>query len=336
MAEGPPPGSRISLVSNKNIRYEGLLYSIDTASASLALRAVRSMGTEGRAAAEGLTEIPAQETVHDFVTFRGQDIKDLHVHEPAAPPPPPVPLPPFAYYGTPGGATQPPAYPQPAPTVAPPQPTQPAAAAAAGSGGSGSAGGAGPRRDERQAGHGSRQGHGHVLGGHHPMPGTGEALLGRQSITGGSGISGGDGGNSGGQGGGGGGGGGRGGGDVEPDVSKDFDFSQMPSLEKEREEAAAAAPAPVYSKSSFFDSISCDALDSGLGRRFGGAEERRLNTDTFGVAGIKPPRSSGRGGGGRGGGGRGGGSGGGGGRGYRGGGGSGGGGGGGGNASAAS
>ena len=75
-------GSRISLISKKNIRYEGTLYSINEADATVALQNVKSYGTEGREKAEeGCTFVPPQDAVHPYLLFRGCDIKDLHVHE---------------------------------------------------------------------------------------------------------------------------------------------------------------------------------------------------------------------------------------------------------------
>jgi len=41
-------GNRISLISKKNIRYEGILYSINEQSATVALKNVKSFGTEGK------------------------------------------------------------------------------------------------------------------------------------------------------------------------------------------------------------------------------------------------------------------------------------------------
>lgn len=41
--------------------------------------AVKSWGTEGRL--EGNQQIPASNHLHGCVNFRGEDIKDLHVHE---------------------------------------------------------------------------------------------------------------------------------------------------------------------------------------------------------------------------------------------------------------
>lgn len=95
MAHNPLIGNRISLISKKNIRYEGTLYSINEADATVALQNVRSYGTEGR---EKLTAengavaafVPPQDAVHPYLLFRGCDIKDLHVHENTSAPPPPT------------------------------------------------------------------------------------------------------------------------------------------------------------------------------------------------------------------------------------------------------
>jgi len=77
-------GSRISLISKKNIRYEGTLYSINEADSTVALQDVKSFGTEGRElldATGSSTFVPPNDQVHAYLLFRGQDIKDLHVHE---------------------------------------------------------------------------------------------------------------------------------------------------------------------------------------------------------------------------------------------------------------
>jgi len=73
----PYIGSKISLISNSEIRYEGILYTINTQESTIALQSVKSFGTEGRKH----PEIPPSSEIYDFIIFRGQDIKDLTVLE---------------------------------------------------------------------------------------------------------------------------------------------------------------------------------------------------------------------------------------------------------------
>jgi len=68
-------------VSNSDIRYEGVLYTINTQESTIALQSVKCCGTEGRK----VPEIPPSSEIYDFIIFRGQDIKDLTVLESADP-----------------------------------------------------------------------------------------------------------------------------------------------------------------------------------------------------------------------------------------------------------
>merc|ERR1711881_219177 len=80
----PYLGSKISLISKSEIRYEGILYTIDTKDSTVALSKVRSFGTEDRP-----TDRPVapRGEVYEYIIFRGTDIKDIRVCQPPKPQP---------------------------------------------------------------------------------------------------------------------------------------------------------------------------------------------------------------------------------------------------------
>ncbi|CAG0917692.1 unnamed protein product [Notodromas monacha] len=98
-------GSRISLISNAEIRYEGVLYTIDQNDSTVTLSDVKSYGTEDR---QTDRPVAARDEVYAYIIFRGSDIKHVrlvssfpddpaivqHSAPPVAPMPQPNTLPP--------------------------------------------------------------------------------------------------------------------------------------------------------------------------------------------------------------------------------------------------
>jgi protein LSM14 len=77
MSTGMPElGSKISLISKADIRYEGRLFTVDPIECTIALASVRSYGTEDR---ETQYPIVPQNQVYEYILFRGSDIKDIRV-----------------------------------------------------------------------------------------------------------------------------------------------------------------------------------------------------------------------------------------------------------------
>ncbi|KAI4185482.1 MAG: hypothetical protein L6R41_004122 [Letrouitia leprolyta] len=81
-------GSRISLISKRDIRYVGTLHEINSDNSTVALENVVSWGTEGR---DPDNEVPPSDTVYEYIVFRGSDVKDLRIEEPPKENKPPKP-----------------------------------------------------------------------------------------------------------------------------------------------------------------------------------------------------------------------------------------------------
>lgn len=71
----PYIGSKISLITTSDIRYEGILHTLNREESTIAVQNVRSFGTEGRQQ----IEVPMSNEIYDYIIFRGKDVKDLQV-----------------------------------------------------------------------------------------------------------------------------------------------------------------------------------------------------------------------------------------------------------------
>nr|CAD2131742.1 unnamed protein product [Meloidogyne enterolobii] len=80
----PYIGSKISLISQLDIRYEGFLHKVDPVESTISLSRVRSFGTEDRLAN---VTVPARKEVYDYIIFKASDIKDLIVCDTPKPTP---------------------------------------------------------------------------------------------------------------------------------------------------------------------------------------------------------------------------------------------------------
>ena len=254
------------------------MYSINEEDATVALQNVRSFGTEGREKQTNGAFVPAVPTVHPYLLFRGMDIKDLHVHEKApeaqVQPTPELPNDPAILSAQ-----------VPAEIATAKKSSVPPAAAPSSKAESTSIETNGRRRNRPKK---SAQ-----------MVGTGASLLNRKTRGNVEGIDG-------------------------PQVGKDFDlesatakFDKDAEFEqlKEQGEELSTIDVTQYKKDDFFDEISCDVTDriNGVNTRLRGAEERKMNTETFGATSLqfdynrnrqryRGGRGSGKGRGGRGGG----------------------------------
>mmetsp|Transcript_21964 Transcript_21964/g.45163 ORF Transcript_21964/g.45163 Transcript_21964/m.45163 type:complete len:364 (-) Transcript_21964:268-1359(-) len=302
MAQNPLLGNRISLISKKNIRYEGILYSINETNSTLALQNVTSFGTEGREKSDPSTAFVApQEGIHAYLLFRGCDIKDLHVHEQQQ-----------ESVSSQAAATETQSEPvaasasETAPTPSakkadkvedgkylPPPPAVADTSTTATTKKEQESTGSSKKASATNNGHSQRRSNARR---NTAAVGTGASLLNRKArgaVQGGPGPQ-------------------------QPEGEFDFqakleefdkgDLDKDAKNDEDSDEAGDEIVEPQhdsgasshYEKNDFFDSISCDAIDkkSGIDNRLRGKEERNLNTETFGATALNSQRRRrGRGGG---------------------------------------
>ena len=72
-------GKTITLISNSENRYVGLLHEINAQDSTVSLRHVRSYGSEGRR--NGIDRVFPSDRVFEYIVFRGSDVKDLKISD---------------------------------------------------------------------------------------------------------------------------------------------------------------------------------------------------------------------------------------------------------------
>lgn len=91
----PYIGAPVTLISSLDVRYEGVLFTIDPNESTVALQNVKCLGTEDRQP-PGEKSIPKSDTVYEFIIFRGENIKSISLlekNDPAKEDRPPIPDP---------------------------------------------------------------------------------------------------------------------------------------------------------------------------------------------------------------------------------------------------
>lgn len=63
--------SRVRIITHQNVRYEGILYQINSKEKTVALKNVKSFGTEDRPTDK---VVNAKERIYEFIVFRSDEI----------------------------------------------------------------------------------------------------------------------------------------------------------------------------------------------------------------------------------------------------------------------
>ena len=77
-------GSKLSIITTAQIRYEGILQRADPLTKAMTLMQVRSFGTEGRRGG-GPNEVQVQDNIIEEVTFKLEFIRDFKIVAPPVP-----------------------------------------------------------------------------------------------------------------------------------------------------------------------------------------------------------------------------------------------------------